>query len=143
MPKAIFHTPTEHEEEEHVSQQVQPSPVQEHGSEDGDEKPGDRQVCEPVPCDISRRDDSKDKNQSVNTWAARKFKEKDPYIRDDDGERNKPEAPPPDVVGEGEGDHKPTILHGEGPATHWKSRSGQEYFSCQISWRAVKAARHV
>ena len=121
MPKAVFHTPTEHEEEEHVSQQVQPSPVQEHGSEDGDEKPCDRQVGEPVPCDISRRDNSKDKNQSVNTWAARKFKEEDPYIRDDDGERNKPEAPPPDVVGEGEGDHRPTILHGEGRSAHGKS----------------------
>jgi hypothetical protein len=36
------------------------------------------------------------------------------------------------VVGEGEGDHKPTILHGEGPGTHGKSRIGQENFSCQI-----------
>jgi hypothetical protein len=35
------------------------------------------------------------------------------------------------VVGEGEGDHKPTILHGEGSETHGKSRSGQEHFPCQ------------
>jgi hypothetical protein len=50
---------------------------------------------------MSRRDDSKDKNQSVNIWTVRKFKEEDPYIRDDDGKSDKPEAPPPDVVAEG------------------------------------------
>jgi hypothetical protein len=78
------------------------------------------------------RDDPKDENQSVNIWALRKFKEEDPYIRDDDGKSNEPETPPPDVVGEREGDHKPTILHEEGPGTHGKSRSGQGHFSCQI-----------
>jgi hypothetical protein len=36
------------------------------------------------------------------------------------------------VVGKGEGDHKPTILHGEGPGTHGKSRSGQGHFPYQI-----------
>jgi hypothetical protein len=121
MPKAVFHTPPEHEEEEHVSQEVQPSSMQEHGNEDRGKKSCDCQVCEPIACDISRRDDSKDKNQSVNIWAVRKFKEEDPYIRDDDGESNKPEAPPPDVVGEGERNHRPTILHGEGRSAHGKS----------------------
>jgi len=77
------------------------------------------------------KDDSKDKNQSVNIWAVRRFKEEDPYIRDDDDQSNKPEAPPPDVVGEGEGYHKPTILHGEGPGTHEKCRCGGEHFPCQ------------
>jgi hypothetical protein len=35
------------------------------------------------------------------------------------------------VVGEGEGYHKPTILHGEGPGTHEKCRCGGEHFPCQ------------
>ena len=103
--------------------------MQEHGNKDGNEKPFDGQVCEPIVCDISRRDDSKDKYQAVNIWAVRKFNEEDPYIRDDDGESNKPEAPPPDVVGKWEGYHKPTILHGEGPDTHGKKQEWARAFS--------------
>jgi len=39
--------------------------VQEHGSADGDEKPCDCQVCEPIARDVSRRDDSKDKSSRL------------------------------------------------------------------------------
>ena len=143
MPKAVFHAPPEDEEEEHVPEEVQPSPMEEHGNKDGDEKSCDGQVSEPVPGEISRRDDSKEENQPVDVAALCKFKEEDPNIRDDDGESNKPEAPPPDVVGEGKGYHKPIILHGEGHSTHGKSESGQKRFRCQKRWRTGDAARHV
>jgi hypothetical protein len=33
------------------------------------------------------------------------------------------------VVGEGEGYHKPTILHGEGPCTHGKKQEWARAFS--------------
>jgi hypothetical protein len=131
MPKAVFHTPPEDEEEEHIPEQVQPSPVQEHGNEDGNKKACHGQVRESVAGDISRRDNSKEENQPVDVAALRKFEEEDPHIRDDEGDSHKPEASPPDVVGEGKGDHKPTILHGEGSGTHGKSRSGQKRFPCQ------------
>jgi hypothetical protein len=133
MPKAVFHTPPEHEEEEHVSQEVQPSPVQEHGNEDGDEEPCGWQVCEPIARDISRRDDSKDKYQAVNIWAVRKFKEEDPYIRDDDDQSNKPEAPPPDVVGGGGGSIDPLFYMGKLLATTGKAAVGKSIFPAKCS----------
>jgi len=119
MTKAVFHTPPEDKEEEHVPEEMEPSPVQEHGNEDRGKKACDCQVCKSIVCDISRRNDPKEEHQPVDVAALREFKEEDPYIGDDDGESNKPEAPPPDVVGEG--NHRPTILHGEGHSAHGKS----------------------
>jgi Flp pilus assembly protein TadD len=93
--------------------------------------------------ELSLGDDSEAK-RLLGSWLARhaddaaalrKFKEEDPYIRNDDGERNKPEAPPLDLIGEGEGFDKPTILRGGGPSTHGKSSSRQEHFPCPM-WLA-------
>jgi hypothetical protein len=140
MPEAVFNTPAENEEEKHVSQKVQPAPVQEHGNEGGDKKAPKRQVGESVACDVPGWNDSKEENQPVDVPAIRKFNEEDPYVRDNDCEGNEPEAPAPDVVGEGDGHHKGAILHGEALTSYGKSMTKGTGL-CQNGRRAARTAR--
>jgi hypothetical protein len=88
--------------------------VQEHGNEDGNKKTCPGQVYESVAGDISRRDDSIEGNQPVDAAALRQFEEEDQDIGDDEGKGYEPKAPPPDVVGEGEGHHERSIQMANG-----------------------------
>jgi len=106
MSIAVFHTSPEDEKEEHVPKEVQPSSMQKHGNKDRNEKTCHTQVRESVVGDITRRDDPIQGNQAVDATALRQLKEKDPHICDDESEGNSPKGPPPDVVGEREGNHE-------------------------------------
>jgi hypothetical protein len=87
--------------------------VQEHRHEDGNEKAIQVQVLKSMKTDVSRRDNSIEENQPVNAPALSQFKQEDAHVDDDERKGNGPEVPPPDVVGEGEGNHRKSSSTGK------------------------------
>jgi hypothetical protein len=113
VAKAVFHAAPEDKKEKHVPEEMKPPSVQKHGDEDGNEKAAQGQVLEPMKTDVSRRDNSIEENQAVDAPALRQFEQEDQYVRDDERKSDGPEAPPPVVVGEGEGNHKKSSSNGK------------------------------
>jgi len=115
--------------------------VQEHGSEDEDEKPCDRQVCEPIACDIPRRDDSKDSRLIFGPCASSKKKTHTFAMMMARVMNQKPRRRMWSVRGRGTID-RPFYM-GKVVVPTGKAGVDKGVFPAKYSWRAVKAARHV
>ncbi len=113
MPEAVLNTAPEHKQKKHISQDVQPSPVQEHGDKNGSHR-------EPEGERVDRGRGVAGRNEPVNPYkvvqvrAQTKLIKKGPKVQNDQKQGDGPEGAAPNVVGQGNRNHVVSFYRGDG-----------------------------